>query len=224
MPEEQKTPYSSLPGNSNKAKSESEKPKKVEAVVTTQVVQRKKPLGKRLAESLSGDDARSVGQYLLFDVIVPSAKDMFLDLVNQGLERLLMGTSEGRSRIGGRTLGNRPGYSKMYSGSPGGISAFRPSADRPGAGSRDLSYKARATHDFDEIVMEKKTEADQVLFGLQELMNEYGQVTVSDLYALCNITGSYTDDKWGWTDLRGSKVDRIRAGWLLVLPSTQPLD
>ena len=47
---------------------------------------------------------------------------------------------------------------------------------------------------------------------------------MADLYDMVNITGDYTDTKWGWYDLRGAGVERIRSGYLLDLPRPVPLD
>jgi len=49
-------------------------------------------------------------------------------------------------------------------------------------------------------------------------------VTVADLYELTGIASSHTDNKWGWTELRGARAVRTRDGhFLLDLPDPQPL-
>ena len=37
----------------------------------------------------------------------------------------------------------------------------------------------------------------------------------ADLYDLVGINGSYTDNKYGWTHLRSTDVQRVRDGYLL---------
>src|SRR5690606_24426648 len=83
--------------NSNKSKqpSDAEKPK-IKQVTSGTVVERKKSLGSKFKETFAGDDAQSVGNYLLFDVIIPATKNLISDMVSQGIERLLFGTSAPR--------------------------------------------------------------------------------------------------------------------------------
>ena len=56
------------------------------------------------------------------------------------------------------------------------------------------------------------------------LIERYQSATVADLYELVGVQGSYTDDKWGWVDIRGAGITRVRNGYLLDLPRPQPLD
>lgn len=215
-------PSTNYPGNSHKAKAKaetevsSEKTKpKVESVVTGKVVKRKKGLGRKFAETFTGDDAQSVGTYIFFDVIVPAAKAMISDAASQGVERLLFGESaRGRtSRTGGRSGGSYTSYNKAYSPNR---------EDRP-SGPRQMSNRAQANHDFDEIILETRLEAEEVLDCMTDLIGKYDVATVADLYDLVDITGSFTDSKYGWTDLRGSSVSTIRGGFLLNLPKPTPI-
>ena len=96
------------PSNSKSEPAEEKKEeKKVEPVVTGKVRQRKKPLGRRISEMLTGDDAQSVGEYILLDVFIPATKAMLADAASQGAERLLFGEVR-RPRSTGTTY--RPGY------------------------------------------------------------------------------------------------------------------
>lgn len=208
MAEEIKKTVVNYQANSHKSKAGPEKePKKVEKVVSGEVVQRKKPLGRKIADTFTGDDMQSVGGYILFEVMLPAAKTMISDAVSQGIERLLFGDSRPRGRT------NYTSYNRMS-----GSSATR--KDEP----RTISRHARATHDFDEIVVESRGEAAAVLDQLTELIDRYNVATVNDLYELVGITGTFADDKWGWTDLRSASVRRVRDGYLLDLPRTSPLD
>lgn len=200
------------PSNSHKAKEEkpAKEEKKIQRVTSNDPVQRKPSLGKRIAETFSGDDMRSVGQYILFEVVIPAAKTMLSEAMSQGTDRLLWGDSRSGSRRGTAGAGSRTPYNRMYS--------------RPTEQPRQLSSRARATHDFDDIVIANRGEAEEVLERLTDLVDSYDVASVSDLYELVGITGNFTDDKWGWYDMRGSSVVRVRDGWLLSLPKTQPIE
>lgn len=206
------------PSNSHKVKPKDEapEPKKLERVTSGDVVRRKKPLGKKIASMFAGDSAKDTWAYILFDVIVPSAKDMIVDTVTQGIERRMYGDVRNRNRSSRRPAGNS-GYVSYnrYSKPP-----FKSEREEQ----RSISRRGRSSHDFDEIILATRVEAEEVIERLFDLVSKYETATVEDLYELVGVTGSYTDASWGWTDLRGAGVSQIRGGYLLDLPKPEPLD
>lgn len=194
-----------------------DEPKKVERVATGEVVRRKKPLGRRMSENLIGGDAQSVWGYVFGEVLIPAARDMVADAVTGGVERMIFGDS---SPAGRRGRSRSPGYTPYhrYSGSPTGRNVR---VDEP---RREVSRRARASHNFDEIILSSRVEAEEVLDRLIDLTDRYDNATVADLYELVGISGNYTDAKWGWVDLRGAGVSRARGGYLLNLPRPEPID
>lgn len=197
--------------------------KKVEKVVVGVVERRKTPFLKRMQASFFGGDARGVVGYILVDVLLPAAKDAVADAVSQGIEKMLFG----EVRSVGRRTGYRPGESR-----PGYTSYSRPSSGtRPEPRTqprpeprRDMSPRARGQFDFDEIVLATRAEAEEVISRMYDLVTRYEQVTVSDLYSLLGMDSSFTDEKWGWTDIRGASAVRVRNGYLLDLPKPEQLD
>lgn len=212
-----------FPSNSRRAhegKPEKKEPKKVEKIVEGQVVRRKKSLGKRFKETfIGGDDAGSVWGYVLNDVLIPAAKDMISDAVSQGMERMIFGEVRRGGSPRSRSSSSFTSYNRY--GQPGPMNR----REDPRRDSRpELSRRARASHDFDEIIIPTKVEAEEVIDGLFTLIQQYETVTVADLYEMVGQTGDFTDEKWGWTDLRGAGVTRVKGGYLLDLPKTEPLD
>jgi hypothetical protein len=205
-----------LPGNSRKARETPQEDKKIEKVVTGEVSRRKKPLGKRFAETMFGTDGKGVVQYIVLDILIPATKDLIADVVTQGIERSLFG----EARSSSRRTGSRP------TSSIGHVNYSRYSAS-PLAGRRDepreLSRRARSTHEFDEITLATRTEAEEVLNRMDQLIEKYETVSVADLYELLGVTSSYTDEKWGWVDLRDASIRRVRDGYLLDLPKPESL-
>jgi hypothetical protein len=61
---------------------------------------------------------------------------------------------------------------------------------------------------------------------MYDYMSRFGTVSVAHLYELTGIQSSHTDMKWGWDELRGSRVvpQRNGGGYLLDLPEPEPLD
>lgn len=209
-----------LPGNSYSNRKDKktpvdkteEAPKKLEKVIKGEVIQSKKGFGSKFKETFGGDDARSVGSYIFFDVIIPAAKAMLADAASQGAERLLFGDTRGRSRVSGGSRAGSTTYSRMYN------------RDDDRSSRRELSNRARSTHDFDEIILQERGEAEEVLDQLTTLVDDYGYAKISDLYELVGITGNYIDEKWGWNDLSRASTSRVRKGYLLNLPKPIHLD
>jgi hypothetical protein len=198
------------PGNSNKAKEQSEKPE-VKPVVLQPVTRRKKSLLDRISGSVVNEDTQTVGQYILFDVMIPAAKNMISDAVSQGIERMLFG--EVRSRSSSQT---RPGYTSYNR-----ISRAAPAQQYE---RRELGRQQRARHDFDDIVLASRGEAEDVLDGLRDLVDKFSQATVADLYDLVGISGEFTDHKWGWFELKNAGVRSVRGGYMVLLPKPEPID
>lgn len=214
-----------LPSNSQGARKPTSEPKKVEKVekkvekiVEGEVRTRKTPLGKRFMQTFVGGTAKSVWSYVLLDVLIPAAKDTIADAVSQGIEKMLFG--EGRSTS--RRTGYRPGSSNPYTSYNRYSSSPSPREHR--REDPRLSRRARASHDFQEIILATRHEADEVIDRLFSLVSQYDHATVNDLYDMVGISGDFTDEKWGWTDLRGAGVTWIRNGYLLDLPRPEPLD
>jgi len=197
-------------GNSNKAKAAVEpvERQKLEKVVDGVVTQKKKSLGRKIADNFSGENMQTIGSYIFFDVIVPQAKDMIMDALTTGAQRAMYGDAHRSQRTGGG-IGRPTAYNRMYNNKP-----------EP----RVITQQARASHEFGDFVLETRPEAEKVLDGLLELIDKYGFASVADLYDLLGQTSDFTDGKHGWSDLRAASVSRQRAGYVLDLPRTQPID
>ena len=209
-----RTNYQSNSHKSKASAKDAPPEKKVDKIISGNAIARKKPLGRRIAETFTGEDVHSVGGYVLFEVMLPALKTMISDAASQGVERMLFGDSRPSSRAGVRSINGYTSYNRISQGtsSTGALS------------SRALSSRARATHDFREIILESRGQAEVVMERLGDLISQYGVATVADLYELVGVTGSFTDDKWGWPDLRDSGIRRIHEGYLLLLPAPTALD
>ena len=198
-----------LPSNSNASKKAKAR-EKLEPVVKT-TAKRKKPSGwKQFKNEFVAEDLKTVCSYVFFDVTLPAIKNMCLDMANQTLERALFGTSNDR----------RPKKKRNYVS----YSAYYRDRDDYAPSRKDISRRARTSHDFDEIIIDTREEAEEVLERLGDTIDMYDVATVSDLYDLVGITSEFTDDKWGWDDLRKASIHRVRQGYLLDLPRPFPID
>ena len=200
------------PSNAKKNQAGSEEKPKIEKVVEGTVVQRKKGLGAKFREAFMVEDSGSVLVYIVQDVLVPAAKNTILEVFSQGLERSLYGETR-------RHAAGRPGGG-------GGYTAYHRAREPYSAGGRELSRQARATHDFRDVILQTRADADEVIDGLRELADRFNVASVQDLYDLVGVTGEYTDNKWGWyaEDLRRAGVRPVRGGYLLELSRPDPIN
>jgi hypothetical protein len=204
------------PSNSSRKREEQPEPKKIERVTTGEVIRKKPSLGKRFMETFVGGDAKGVWSYVAYDVLIPAAKDMVSDAISQGIERMLFGESVrggSRSRRGAPQSNTYVAYNRY-------APQQAPRREEP----RRISRQGRASHNFDEIILSTRAEAEEVIDRLFDLVERYNQATVSDLYELVGVTGDFTDEKYGWTDLRGAAPTRVRNGYLLDLPRPELLN
>ena len=88
----------------------------------------------------------------------------------------------------------------------------------------DRSNSLYGSYSYDDIILSTRGEAEDVLTRMDELMDKYGLVRVADLYDLVGITGNYTDNKYGWTNIRNAKITRLRDGYMIEMPRAVPID
>jgi len=208
-----------FPPNSKKSQERArETPKRVERVTSADAVRRKKSLGKQFKATFFGGDAKMALSYVVFNVLLPAAKDALVEAGASGVEKLVYGDSRPKRNRG------RGGPS---SGPQGFVTYNRMSMgnEEPQRQQRSISRGARARNDFDEIVLSSRSEAEEVIDRLFDLISRYETATLADLYELTGLEPSHTDNKWGWTDLHGACATRIRTGgYLLDLPEPEALN
>lgn len=198
----------------NSHKSKEEQPnklpeKKVEKAISGTAKTRKKSELKKFTDVFISEDMESVKSYILMDVLVPAVKKAVSDIVTNGIDMLLYGES-GRSND--RSVASKVSYQKYYD---------RSSNDRR---DRYSTTRTRSGYYYDDVVLDSRGEAEDVIMRMDELISTYGLVSVADLYDLVGITSSYTDNKYGWTDVRNASIIRIRDGYVIKMPRALPLD
>jgi len=183
--------------------------KKVEKVVTGVVKTKKKSKINNFMGNIISEDAKSVKSYVFGEVLIPAIKKAISDIVTDGIDIILYGESRGRNK---RSTADRVSYRNYYD-------------DR---GSRPRMNERQAimagSYSYDDIILSSRGEAEDVLARMDELMDTYGLVRVADLYDLVGITGNYTDNKYGWTNIRNADIIRVRDGYMIKMPRAVPID
>ena len=60
---------------------------------------------------------------------------------------------------------------------------------------------------------------------MDELIETYGFVSVADLYDLVGKRCNYTDNNYGWTNIRNANIVRVSGGdYMIKMPKARPLD
>jgi hypothetical protein len=195
--------------------------KKIESVVTTKVVQRKKTLGKRFKETFIGGDARDAAEYVVLKLLMPAAKEAITDAVTQWIERMIFpdGSRGSGYRSTPRSNSNGGGYVNYsrYSSSSSSSRREEPREDR----SRSTSPRS-----MNDIIMATRPEALTVLKRMQDLAAKYGVISVAEFYSLVDVTGDWNTNAFGWNeyDLADVIVRRhSQGGYILDLPKPEPL-
>lgn len=206
-----------FPGNSHgmgdPKKPAAEKPA-IEAVVTTEAVKRKTPLGKRLKNLFFGGDAKGVVRYVVGDVLIPAAKKMFVDSVEQGANRMVYGNSApSRSPIFGQ-----PRFSYNRPVDRGG--SMRSSTMLPG---QPPQYSRQSRQEIGELILGSREDAEIVLERMRDIIDKFEVASVSDLNSLAGMPSNYTDNSWGWSNLSRVEIHQIRDGYLLRLPPVEQI-
>ena len=191
------------PSNSHKAREEVAE-KKVEKVVSGKTSTKKKSGIRKLSDKFLSEDVSNVKSYIFSEVLLPAAKKLVSDIVTNGTNMLLYGEIKNK-----KGNSSKVSYSRYYD-------------DR----SRDYrSPVVRNNFDYDEIIFETRGDAEAVLDAMYDILNQYKVVSVAELYDLASITThNYTCNNYGWIDLRGSSVVRVRDGYILKLPRALAID
>lgn len=185
--------------------------KKVDKVVSGSVKTKKKSSLSKFADTFIEEDKDTVVGYLLSEVLIPSFKKMVSDTIKTGIDKMLYGDAEvSRSN----SPASKISYSKYYNDKS---SYSRSSSTTPVVNRRD-------TYEYNNIVLETRGDAEAVLMGMDDIIAKYEIVSVADLYDLVGIAGSYTDYKYGWTDIRSARIERVRDGYVIRMPKALPLD
>lgn len=207
------------PNNSDKAakgaKTEGKEKKKLAPLVSKgSVVKKKRTVADKFKDAFLGE-SENLGDYIMYDVLVPAFRDTVSEMGFGIIERLFGNGRSSRSR--GSVVRDRGRSYVSYN------SSSRNDRGRDRDDRRDIDRGSRARHSFDNVVFANKWEAEDVLAHLVDMILEYGEATVRSFYELSNIEADYTDDRYGWTNLRDAYVDRTRNGYVIVFPQTRPL-
>ncbi|MDD6639680.1 MAG: hypothetical protein PUE66_01585 [Erysipelotrichaceae bacterium] len=183
--------------------------RKIEKVVTGVVKTKKKSKISQAMDNFISEDAKNVKSYVFGEVLIPAIKKAISDIVTDGIDIILYGEARGRNK---RSTADRVSYRSYYD-------------DRGGRNRMNERQAIMAgSYSYDDIILSTRGEAEDVLSRMDELIETYGLVRVADLYDLVGITGNYTDNKYGWMNIRNAEIIRVRDGYMIKMPRAVPID
>lgn len=189
----------------SKRREEPERPK-VEKVIEGSARKRKPTLKRKFAETFLMEETDEIARYVAQDVIIPTLRQTIFALIVGSTSMALFGTIRGVDRRSGGSFGTIR-YDEISSGR-----------------SVRETKAARARHSFEDLTFDEKFEADDVLEAMRDMVEEYGQVSVADMYELAGCSFDPIDRKWGWTSLRNASVIYSRDGYYIELPKTKMVE
>ncbi len=167
------------------------------SVVTTGRIKTRK--GGGLANTV-----RNIGNSLFAEMVMPALKAATIDFFSEGVRMLITGGESIGRRRGGHTS-----YDRMHNKRRQRVSRGRSSNRR----------NVRQTETiFEDIFFDERNDAENTLGRMMELIAEYGQATIGDLYSLVGLSPNYTHESWGWEDLRRCPILYTTEGYLIDLP------
>lgn len=182
--------------------------KHVEAVAQGTKVSKSKSKARQIAEIFVGGDLKETAEHVRDDVAIPALKNFLYDSLSEGLQRLLWGETR-NDRRRNSTHRDYVGYSRRARESR--------LAPKP-----DTRY-SRVAQGVDDVVLATRTEAESVLSRMYDLIENYNMVTVAEFYSLVGISAEFTDENWGWRDLRSANIQHIRDGFRINLPKPEEI-
>jgi hypothetical protein len=195
--------------NSHKYKEEQANKKEIKKVVSGTVKTKKKSEIRKLSDVFISEDAANVKNYIFFDVLVPAIKNAIIDIATDSVTMI----------FGGSRRRNGINYSNPSKSS---YISYNKYSDRRDDRRYDDS-RSRTGYSYDDIILETRGDAEEVLDQMESLIDTYGMVSVADMYDLVGKSCNYTDNKYGWTNLRNAEPIRMRDGYMLKLPKAGPL-
>ena len=204
--------------NSHKSKEEKPKKKNLKKVVKGTVSVKEKTAPHKFFRSLLAEDAKTIENHVVKNVIKPKILDIIFDACTVGLEMALFGEA---SRRRSSKKGSYTSYGDYYNGG----SSSRSSKSSKNDNDSSTKTSRRTIYDLEEIEFKYREDAEAVLDQMCEVLKEYPAVTGADLCELLGKPVNYTDRKFGWTNLSNASIDYIKGGgYVLSLPRAEVLE
>lgn len=193
--------------------------KNLNKIVSAEPKKVKRGLVNRLVTGIVGPEGLpGVGDYINNEIIKPAIKNLIVDTVTSGINRLMYGPGGG----GYRGAGYRPTGNGGYRPNTNYSANYRHTTNQPQPVQQDSRVR-NARYVVEEYIIEDRYDASHVLVSLTENADMYGTVSVADYYDLIGVNSHYTDNNYGWThdSIKHASVVPTRGGFVIRFPSVE---
>lgn len=206
-----------FPGNSKHPIGGEKAPeRKLEKVISGEVVPRKKSVGRKFKDTFFGGDFKTAAKTVWGGTLLPAFRNLLFDTVVEGGRQVIFGGSMAERRRPIETR-SRTQYSTPVSRRP--------------VDPRDAAYLPHqpphlvrnSRYDVDDIPLPSRDEANLVLERLIDVIDNFQVVSVADYYDLLGLQSPFTANSYGWTYLSNVEIRQVRDGWLIDLPQPEAL-
>lgn len=189
------------PNNSNQAKTPEQRPD-ITPVAKGELKQKPTAI---IKSQFYTDDMNKIGTELIKNVFIPTVKKLVVDAVNGFFNMIFYngGGSSTSSTPGSKiTIGGRTNYNAVNNSQKPAEKAF----------------------DFNFVVVESPQAAKDILDQMQNIIDQYGTVRVSEMCQLAGITAPYTYVDYGWDTLVGEqRIPYLDGRVKIVMPTPKYL-
>lgn len=206
---------------SNSKKSKQDKPpeKKVERVVTGEVVVKQPSVSTRFKNIFFGGDFHTASEYVVSQVLLPALRNLIVESISRGTDRLIYGDSinrpPSRPSIGTTGYAPRVQYNNPVSRQGAGGSTYSPKPP--------WQVSAPGRRAFEDVTFGAKEDAEAVIEAMITIVDQYDIVSVADLNELIGMPSAHTDHKWGWGNLASIQLNQTKDGWTVTFPPVEEI-
>ena len=161
--------------------------------------------GRLKKRSALSHDVNNIKNYALKDVLIPALQKAVVDIVKNGVEMLVY-------------RGEKP---------PSSRNSALPyvSYNKYGSSSSDRRYSEPRSvgYGIEDIILETRGEAEEVLRHMDAIIDTYGVLSVLDMFDLVGVRSTPNDNKYGWTNIRSAEIVRVSGGYTIRMPKPLPI-
>ena len=200
--------YSKYASQSNKKRDEELIKKKVDAIVSGKVSD-KKPSGfSKIKDEIIKSDFSSISSAVMTEIVIPKMIDLFFNALESGLHMLFYGNlGSGRATINQGPKRDYTAYSRNT------VSTVKTS-----------SRITESSIDYRDVVLSDINEAKLLVMNIENVLDTHSEISVADLYAMADIKKYDTIyNNYGWRSMKRNPLIRVKDGWMVKMPPLERL-
>lgn len=171
----------------------------------------KKSFKQELRDAFISEEVHDVKRYIVFDVVIPAVKQTFRNLIVNTLDMSLFGTVKANQNARQQNNSTYIQYDRAYNSQNDYTKPKRQSGS------------IIRVNELNRIVFADKNDAIEVLNYLFSNIEEFNVASVADFITAAKQDVAPIHHKWGWYDLKGSRVEELPdgSGYWISMPYPQ---